>query len=502
MDSPKLPEITVEARETDDEKKKEKKRSGFFFDLFGKGGRGLSGALGGSGVGGGGLFGGLLATKAGLIGLILTATTLAGGLGVLGYKMFGPGANSGDNRFSSIFAQKSKEQMDAEARAEAAAAAAADGSLNDLAKANSGAFGTLQQPGAGDGASTTDKPKQDAAAISDAAKAAAAAAGAAGGANGAGRNNNTNVGGNRAASFGSGKLATLPAFGAGAGAGGSNASFSVPQVAAGQKGRISGFGAGPSSNLVKPGAASRARKFGGAVGQLLSANRDGTGNKTSMQGVGATMDGNGAGAPISAAGAQPVGGAGDTPPAAAGTPPSSSPGTSGPSDNRFADTNVPPTAPANVTPWQAAVNTAAMLIAAAALLLYAIKMVGKTGYGLMLGYVMAGLAAAIGAYVIYLGSLIGGNFYGQHLQGQMFELSGTFIITAAASAMFDMKNVTENGPNGLMMLSGAAALGSAAVAYLSPMRSVPAADFKNGFAPDYDYHATESNSNSSSNNNN
>jgi hypothetical protein len=475
MDSQKMPEITVEKREDE----KEKKRSGLFgfLDLFGKGGGSFSGALGGAGAGGG-----LLATKAGLIGLILVGSTLAGGIGVVGYKTFGPGSNGADGRYSSIFAQKSKEQIAAEAAAERQAAASGESaSLSDLAKANAGAMGAPQQPGAADAANPTDKTKQDASAIADAAKAAAAAKG---------KDNNTNIGGNKAASLKSDrKIGELSKLGGGAagGGGGSGAAFSTAGQAP-QTGKLAGFSAGARPDMIK-GGQSRARKFGSTAKEQLKGLAGDAGNKTSMQSVGAGFDGNGAPATIGDHG-QATGGAGETGSSPTGATPTSSPGTGG-EGNRFA-TNVPPTTAANVTPWQAALNTAMMCIAAAALLLYAIKMTSKMGapYGTILAYAMAGVAAMLGAYVIYLGSLIGGNFYGQRLQGNMMEMAGTFITAAAATAMFDIKGA-QDGPTPIMYLCGAAALGATAMAYLSPMRSFPPSDFKNGLPPDYDYKATD-----------
>src|ERR1700733_10510330 len=94
------------------EKKRDKKKSaGLLARLFGGGGEsagigGLGGAgagageglagLGGAGAEGGigAVFGGgILATKAGLMALILVGTTVAGGIGVVGYNLFGPGAD-------------------------------------------------------------------------------------------------------------------------------------------------------------------------------------------------------------------------------------------------------------------------------------------------------------------------------------------------------------------------------------------------------------------------
>ena len=57
---------------------------------------GAGSAEGFGGLLGAGVSGGLLATKAGLIGLILVGTTVAGSLGVVAYKLFGPNASDRD----------------------------------------------------------------------------------------------------------------------------------------------------------------------------------------------------------------------------------------------------------------------------------------------------------------------------------------------------------------------------------------------------------------------
>lgn len=473
MDS-NLPEISVEAKR--DEKDDEKKRSGLLGLLGwgGKGAAGWSGALGGSGLGGG-----LLATKAGMIGLILVGSTLAGGIGVVGYKAFGPGsADRAGVKYTSLFAEKTKEQRDAEAAAEAKANGESD-SLNNFAKANAGALGKPEQPAASAEAAPTDKAKQDAAAIAAAASASAQK----------GQANNTNVGGNKATTLKSDKkFGELSKIGGG-GAAGSGASFASAGAAAPGHGRASAFSAGPAAGLVKGGSA-KGRKFGGAMEQLKA--QAGNTNRASMAGAGGVFDGNGGTSGITGDKGGALGGAGLN--GGSDAHPTSSPGVGGdPAGNRFAQ---PPAAPpTNVTPWQAAINTAIMCVAGAALLLYMAGKVAKMpGYGTALAYIMCAVAAALGAFVTYLGSLIGGSFYGQHLQGQMFELAGGAIIVTAAMGAMQMDEMKKNGgPSDIMYLPGIVALGAAAVAYLTPPRKVDSSLFKNGYPPDWDNQHPEEN---------
>ena len=145
MDSPEeqKPEIRPELNKT------ERKKGGFFASLLaklgfggGSGAGGLGGIGGAGGGGAGGLFStGLLASKTGMIVAALIGTTVAGGVGMLGYK-----ALSGDSsfssagqhdEFSSLFAPKPK----ADAKAADAGAKPANGnsdSLSMMAQANGG----------------------------------------------------------------------------------------------------------------------------------------------------------------------------------------------------------------------------------------------------------------------------------------------------------------------------------------------------------------------------
>ena len=124
-----------------EKKSAEKQKAGFVSSLM-RGTAQSSGAgFGGiGGLGGRLLGGGMLATKAGVIGLILTASTVAGGLGLVGYKIFGPGASDRVGVHYSLFSPRPiQEQKAIEAQQKADNGNSA--SLDDLAKANPNALG-------------------------------------------------------------------------------------------------------------------------------------------------------------------------------------------------------------------------------------------------------------------------------------------------------------------------------------------------------------------------
>jgi len=510
-----LPKINPEVN------REEKKRSGLAALLLRLGigseagsGVGGSGALGGSGVLGrllgAGASGGILATKAGIIGLLLVGTTVAGSLGVVAYKLFGPtAADRSGADFASVFSPKPQNSGGAGQDG----SASADGvskSLQFLADANS-------------------KPSPQEQAAQAAAVAPADASASASAAPPPLKNDNA-LGSTIA------KLKTDRQFGAlskGA-ASGSGGTVSLP----------AGSGAGNAASLMAGGKSSslggmtasragtgslhslRARTLGGsAVKQLGAVRRDQTG-ATSSRAAGRTYDG-------SAITASP---SGDTSAGAQESKsdknPSVNPG--GSSDGQF-PSSVPSVSGTNVTPWQAAINTAMMLVMASALLLLIASKVGQM-QGITLGMVKAivcllsVIAAGLGAWVVKLGGEIGGGQYGQPLQGGLLALAGGCIIATAAIMMIkvlgvegsdkkvndsvktgkegEMKPLTDQkeadkfnqGADGealakamggdtnlLMMCCGGAALAAMAWAYMAPKRTYSSSLFKDGRPPDYDH---------------
>ncbi len=118
----KMPEIKADVNKVDDDKKKMPGLLG----LWGGGGSGAAGGLGGlgAGVAGGG---GLLATKAGMLALIVMGSAAAGGIGLAGYKIFGPGEADRIGGTLSLFAPKPQTQGSGES-----APVKADGSSSSL----------------------------------------------------------------------------------------------------------------------------------------------------------------------------------------------------------------------------------------------------------------------------------------------------------------------------------------------------------------------------------
>ena len=105
---PQMPQIKAEVNKVDDGKKKATGLAG----LFGGGGSGAAGGLGGLGAGSVG-GGGLLATKAGMLALVLMGSAVAGGIGLAGYKMFGPGDADKAGGNLTLFAAKPAQTADA-----------------------------------------------------------------------------------------------------------------------------------------------------------------------------------------------------------------------------------------------------------------------------------------------------------------------------------------------------------------------------------------------------
>lgn len=176
-----MPDIKAEVNKVDDGKKK---ATGLLGGLFGGGGGGAAGGLGGLGGLSAGAAGGtgLLATKAGMLALVLMGSAVAGGIGLAGYKMFGPGEADRTGGNLSLFQPKPTQ-------------AASDGVAPVAADGSSASLGMMAQAAAKDkeaGASAsasaeapTDKtagdPAKDAAAA-DAARREAEARAASGGA--------------------------------------------------------------------------------------------------------------------------------------------------------------------------------------------------------------------------------------------------------------------------------------------------------------------------------
>lgn len=173
-----MPDIKAEVLKTDDGKKK----GAGFLGLFGGGGGGAAGGLGGLGAGAAGAAGGtgLLATKAGMLALVLMGSAVAGGIGLAGYKMFGPGEADRTGGNLTLFQPKPPS-----AASDGVAPVPADGSSASLGMMAQAAAKDKEADAAASASAPTDNlagdPAKDAAAA-DAARREAEARAASGGA--------------------------------------------------------------------------------------------------------------------------------------------------------------------------------------------------------------------------------------------------------------------------------------------------------------------------------
>ncbi|MDD5628468.1 MAG: hypothetical protein PHU21_05355 [Elusimicrobia bacterium] len=514
--------------------REEKKRSGlaallFRFGIGSEAGTGAAGAglgVGAGGAGGGlggllgaGISGGLLATKAGIIGLVLVGTTVAGSLGVVAYKLFGPTeADRSDANFTSLFAPKPQNEAGAGGQNGSASANGASKSLQFLVDAN-----TKEAP-------PQDQTAEAAAASADASASAAVAPAA------PPPLKNDNFGGSTIA-----KLKTDRKFGdltKGAASGSAGSISLAPSAGPGNAALLArasqgGLSANPSraqSSGLQALRSGRAMRGSGALKQLSGVRSDHRGATTS-QGSGARYDG----ANPSPAASPNTENTSTTGQGASDTSPGVNPGGGSSAERQFAD-DVPAVKGKNVTPWQAAINTAMMLVMASSMILFlASKVADMQGVSagmakaiiILLGIIAAGLAAK----VIQLGAEIGGGKFGQQLQGQMLTLAGGCLMATAAVMIFQAASagagdhvkpgdnmnegvkdapVKEYGQAGadkanavadqkalatamggnthlLMMVCGGAALAATAWAYMAPKKSYEASLFKDGRPPDWDH---------------
>lgn len=483
---------------TEQKKKKEeeKKRSGFLANLVGKpastsGGAAIPGLGGGSSAGswgglsqlfsGGGwraLFasGGLLSTKAGIVGALLVATAVFGGLGALGYKLFGPSAADRAGTTYSLFSPRPAEEQ-AAIEAERLAADGKSASLEALAAANQGS---------GD-AQASDAQAGDASggAVGDAAAPAAGSYAAPASPKGAG------VGGNKAAKLGAGgKLGggglSKMAMGGGGGSGASMSLGSGGAKPVAGTGSLRPMGSPKASAALGRGKARGLGARRSAMQQARGALGDQRG-ATSSTGAGTTYDG---GPRMIGAGGTSATDAG----AAAPRDASTNPNPIGPAQNQFPDPPQP-TAAGWATPWQEAMNMAKMAILAGVALLFVAGKLAKGGAGmtLALAYGLMGLAAVAGALAIKMGTMISQQPYGQQLQGGMFVAAGAALIASAGLMVAATAAGTTNTLlNILMVTSGAASLGLLAAAHLTQPKRYPPWKFQDGQAPDLNHRTTTS----------
>ena len=467
MDSSQMPEIKPDIY------KEEKGKKGWLASLLSRlgmgGSAGAEGAsLGGiEGLGGAGLGGGILATKAGIIGLIVAGTTVAGGIGLVGYKVFGPSsADRAGVGYSSLFEARPKEAQQAGAEGQGGAASndGKSASLQYLVDANAGSGGAQKKTEAAED-------------LAAAAKAQSASAGAP-------HDNNAAPGG-QASSLKPGKFGSLSGLTAGAGAGGAGSGASAGAAPAISRnlmasakplGAAGGFAAG--KNLKGIQGSGVGRGAGRVVGQLKAV----YGDQYSAS-PGRTYDGGRTNA-ISGAQGLSLGSLGENRGKSDAKPTINPSGNS----NRFPE--VASTEVEEVTPWKKAIKMATYsILGALVLLMLANKMlVAKHPVSHVLVHIVCAVAACLGLFAIALGAMIGGGEYGQHTQGAIFTLCGGLVTAAAISMMAgmpDKKGAAVSGtPQVLMYLCGGLALVGLIAGYMTKPKTYSSSLFENGKPPD------------------
>ncbi len=423
MDS-KMPQIKTEVNKVDDGKKK----SSGLLGLLGGGGGGAGGGLGGLGAGAAS-GGGLLATKAGMIALVLMGSAVAGGIGLAGYKMFGP--NDADKvGGASLQLFQPKPQA---ADPNAVAPVNADGSsasLNYMAQA-----AAKVKTADGADAAPTDKTAGSAAADA-AAQAAKDKALNDASARTKGNEGPINSGGGAGAVGSMGKgLAGVKKLGALSGAGGSSGGGSVSSSARGGNlgdGLTAGSRNGATSGFVKggPGAKGNASSSRGAMAgrgrnataQMRSIIGDHQGGKVNSSfAAGKTYDGSAtqSGGAIGPDGsAIGMDGVGD----GKGAQPKSLEANSA-KNSKDQQPPIPKTVDM-VSPWTAAVARAQMLMVLALALAFLASKV-------YIPWVRIAIGIAIMAIGGYIGVLAGQIMSGKHKQ----ELLGGLVRAAAVGTI-------------------------------------------------------------------
>jgi hypothetical protein len=466
---PQMPDIKAEVNKVDDGKKK---ASGLLGGLFGSGGSGAAGGLGGLGAGASGVagLGGLLATKAGILALVLMGSAVAGGIGLAGYKMFGPGEADKTGGNLSLFAPRTQPAVDPNA----VAPVNADGSSASLNYMSAAAAKDKAAEDAANASASAAAPTDNTA--GDAAKAAAAADAASRAAQvKAGGAINSGGGAGATGSMGQG-LANVKKLGALSSGTGGGAATSASSGAAGRLGDN-------LSNASKNGASSAFSRQNGAA-KTSSASRAvggrSTSARTALRNVGIDQKGGRAGSSFAAGrtydgttaggsggigpegGAIGMGGAGD----GAGAQPKTLGANSA---NQVNKQEPPPAEPPakDVTPWAKEIMMGMALGGVAiALLMWGSSLVkaalaaaaaAVTGVAyalaetsMMQARIVIGIAMAAAAGGIVMGGMISGGHNGQVLQGGLLAASSTAIL-AAGALLFKAASLpaVAAGPTGL-----------------------------------------------------
>lgn len=486
------PEIgTKTNKDLENEKAKERKGGGLAPFWTNAGGKVASGS---PGAGAGGLaLGALFATKTGILTLALVGSTVAGGLGFLGYRSLG-NEGKGEASFSSLFAKKPQTSATNESsQTGSSAQGGGGGSLQFLVDANK------NDPSLSD--SKTEQAAAPAAPTAD----APAAVNSNSNSNTAvdqtpmsGPSNSKSLGLNSGKKFG-GLSNGLASGSSGAGIrygalGGAGEVSAMPKLA-GAKGLTGPRDARASLSGQR---ALGYNRMGSAGRQLAQVRRDHRG-ATSSYGAGRTYDGGSNTGSIGPEAAAPEGVAGS--------------GESGagdrkinPSDASRSEVNEPPPTETgkNVTPWQDALQQGMMLLAGATVLLMIAKKLAEmyrkslaaslvpggaavTAWYMTAAKIAAGLAGAAGLAAVYLGSQITFGEYNQPIQGAALMLGGAAAAAAAGMIVFNPDTFSEKlygNVEGLMDICGYVGMAAIAATMLVPKKEYDSSKFKGGEAPD------------------
>lgn len=481
------PEIgTKTNKDLENEKAKERKGGGlspFWTSAGGKAAVGSSG-VGVAGAGAGGLaLGAMFATKTGILTLALVGSTVAGGLGFLGYRSLG-NEGKGEASFSSLFAKKPQSSATNESsQTGSSAQGGGGGSLQFLVDANK------NDPSLSD--SKTEPVAAPAAPTSDAPAASNS-------------NSNTTVdqtpmsGPSNSKSLGLNSGKKIGGLSSGLASGSSGAG--IRYGALGGAGEVSSMPKLASAKGIAGPRDARAslsgqralgyNRLGSAGRQLAQVRRDHRG-ATSSSGAGRTYDGGSNTGSIGPEAAAPEGATGS--------------GDSGvgdrkvsPSDASRSEVNEPPPTETgvNVTPWQDALQQGMMLLAAATVLLMIAKKLAEMArakpdptavWQYTAAKIAAGLAGAAGLAAVYLGSQITFGEYNQPIQGAALMLGGAAAAAAAGMIVFNPDTFTEAGygnVEGLMDICGYVGMAAIAATMLVPKKDYDSSKFKDGKAPD------------------
>lgn len=497
----KQPEIgTKTNKDLENDKANEKKGGAVAPFWTSAGGKAASGMAGSGGAGVGGLaLGAMFATKTGIITLALVGSTLAGGLGWMGYQNVGR-EGKGEARFSSLFASKPAPKAVDESSQTGAAGPSGGSSLQFLVDANKNdpsLNDSKVEASAVPAAPTSDAPASNSNSNSNVAVDQTPMTGP------ASKSPGLN-GGKKFGSLSSGLASGSSGAGIRFGSlGGAGEVSNMPKLASSK-----GIAAPRDSRASLSSRRALSYDRAGSAGRQLAMVRRDHRGATSSSGAGRTYDGGGNTGAIGPEAAAPEGSTGSGDAGASDRKVS-------PSDASRSEVNEPPPTETgkNVTPWQDALQQGMMLLAGATVLLMIAKKLAEmyrkslaasavpggaavTAWYMTAAKIVAGLAGAAALAAVYLGSQITFGEYNQPIQGAALMLGGAAMAAAAGMIVFNPDTFSESAYGnieGLMDICGYVGMAAVAATMLVPKKEYDSSKFKNGEAPDakiFGYHET------------